>query len=73
MRIPAFIQEERMRRTGIYLLVAAALAAAHAANPGVARAEDGKNLWTISELGELCGGKCVKGMLCCKATVAPPA
>ncbi|MFL5383503.1 MAG: hypothetical protein ACJ8GN_13375 [Longimicrobiaceae bacterium] len=73
MRIPTFIQEERMRRTGIYLLVAASLAAAHAVNPGVARAEDGLNLWGISELGETCGGKCIRGMLCCKAVVAPPA
>jgi len=64
-----------MRRTHVCLVavLAAALAAVHAANPGVARAEDARGIWTISELGELCGGKCSKGYLCCTIIVAPPA
>jgi hypothetical protein len=64
-----------MRQMRIYLVaaLAAALAAAHAANPGVARAEYARGIWTISELGELCFGKCSKGYLCCTIIVAPPA
>ena len=62
-----------MRRTGIYLLVATVLTVAYAAMPGVARADDVRQRWGISELGETCAGKCAKGLLCCTTTVAPPA
>jgi hypothetical protein len=58
---------------GIYLLGAAALAAAHGAKPGVARAEDAKRIYMITELGEICIGSCSKGYLCCTVVVAPPA
>jgi len=54
-------------------LVATALAVAHAAVPSAARADDLRQLWSISELGETCTGKCLKGYLCCTFIVAPPA
>ena len=55
------------------VLVATALAVAYAAVPGVARADDLRQLWGLSELGEICAGKCLAGHLCCTAIVAPPA
>lgn len=55
------------------VLVATALAVAHAAVPDVARADDIKQQWGISTLGETCGGKCLKGNVCCTVLVAPPA
>jgi len=64
-----------MKRTRTYLLAAlcAGLAAAHAFNPGAARAEDARRIYMITELGEVCVGSCWKGYLCCTVVVAPPA
>jgi hypothetical protein len=66
-----------MRRMRVCLLptvlIATALAVAYAAMPGVARANDLKQQWGVSTLGETCGGKCLQGFLCCTAIVAPPA
>lgn len=66
-----------MRRMRVSFLstavVAGALAVAHAAVPRVARADDVKQQWGVSTLGETCAGKCLKGYVCCTAIVAPPA
>jgi hypothetical protein len=64
---------KRLRMCFPSILVATALAVAHAAMPGVARADDLRQMWGISELGETCAGKCLKGYLCCTTIVAPPA
>lgn len=68
-----------MRRTRrIHLLTtvltAAALAAAHAAYPRMARADQINHIWGMSNLGETCSGSCGAINLCCRIIIvqAPP-
>jgi hypothetical protein len=64
-----------MIRRRIYLLAtvlaAVALTVSHAATPRAVRADDNKYLWTTSELGETCAGKCGAGQRCCRIVGAP--
>ena len=51
------------------VLIAAALALAHALVPRGARADDVDHIWGIGTLGETCSGTCGNMNICCRIVV----